>query len=128
MNTIFFSNFSARPRTSQPRSWDIPPKSLFSLDLRDIPNFLAPTPSHGRPLPHRKISRLVIFLFPYSPPPHPDKSPARPTPKSLISAHFGSVSVRFGSVSGPLGGVGERRFCKGKEYHYNNVIRQALLI
>ena len=40
-------------------------------------------------------------------------------------APFGSVWLRFGSVSGPFRGVGwgrgevgERGFCKGKEYHY----------
>ena len=88
-------------------------------------------------------SRVVIFFFPYNPPPHPpypDKPPARPTPKSLMSVPFGSVWLRFGSVwlrlapfrvcfgsvSGPFrgvgwgrGGVGERGFCKGKEYHYS---------
>ena len=42
---------------------------------------------------------VVIFFFPYNPPP-PDKPPGRPTPESLISVHFGCVSVRFGSVSG----------------------------
>ena len=77
------------------------------------------------------------FLFPLQPahPPYPDKPPARPTAKSLISVHFGSVSalfrlrlalfrVCFGSVSGLFrdvgwgrGGVGERGFCKGKAYH-----------
>ena len=34
------------------------PISLISLVSRDMPNFLAPTPSRGRPLPHRKISGL----------------------------------------------------------------------
>ena len=42
-------------------------KSLISLVSRDIPNFLAPTPSRGRPLPHRKISGLkslgLCFFF-----------------------------------------------------------------
>ena len=33
-------------------------KSLISLASRDTSNFLAPTPSRGRPLPHRKISGL----------------------------------------------------------------------
>ena len=33
-------------------------KSLISLVSRDVPNFLAPTPSCGRPLPLRKISGL----------------------------------------------------------------------
>ena len=72
------------------------------------------------------------FLFPLQPtPPPPDKPPGRPAPESLISVHFGSVSVcfgsvwlrsapfrvRFGSVGWGRGGVGERGFCKGKEYH-----------
>ena len=94
---------------------------------------------------------LVIFFFPYNPPPppYPDKPPARPTPKSLISVHFGSVWLRFGSVwlrsgpfrvcfgsvSGPFGGVGwwgrggvgERGFCKGKEYHYPCLPQQGTL-
>ena len=56
-------------------------------------------------------SGVVIFFFPYNPPPptptnpplqppppYPDKHPARPTPKNLISVHFGSVWLRFGSV------------------------------
>ena len=75
---------------------------------------------------------LVIFFFPYNPTsPHPDNPRNRPTPESLISVHFGSVSVRFGSASGPfenfrarfgvLGGVGVASgrwgFCKGKKYH-----------
>ena len=33
-------------------------KSLISLVSRDIPNFLAPIPSCGRPLSHRKMSGL----------------------------------------------------------------------
>ena len=68
------------------------------------------------------------FLFPLQPhPPQPDKPPRCPTPEGLISVHFGSVWLRsgpFGSVSGPFRGVGwgrggvrERGFCKGKEYH-----------
>ena len=50
---------------------------------------------------------LVIFFFPYSPPtpPYPDKPPARPTPKSLISVHFGSVWLRFGCVRLRFGSV-----------------------
>ena len=75
----------------------------------------------------------MIFFFPYNPPPPlPRKPPARPTPKRLISVHFGSVWLRFGSVwlcLAPFrvrfgsfwwgrGGVGEKGFCKGKEYHY----------
>ena len=44
--------------------------------------------------------KIRDFLFPYNPPapPHPDKPPGCPAPESLISVHFGSVSVCFGSV------------------------------
>ena len=35
---------------------DIPPKVWFPWVSKDIPNFLAPTPSCGRPPPHPKIS------------------------------------------------------------------------
>ena len=42
-------------------------KSLISLVSRGMPNFLAPTPSRGRPPPHRKISGLkslgLCFFF-----------------------------------------------------------------
>ena len=66
----------------------------------------------------------------------------------MISVHFGSVWLRsgpfgsvwldpfrvcFGSVSGPFrrvgwgrGGVGERGFCKGKEYHYSGPTRRSI--
>ena len=80
------------------------------------------------------------ILFPLQPPPLPipTNPPGRPTREGLISVHFGSVWLRsapfgsvwlcFGSVPGPFrvrfggvglgrGGVGERGFCKGKEYH-----------
>ena len=85
-------------------------------------------------------SSVVIFFFPYNPPPLPipTNPPGRPTREGLILVHFGSVWLRsapfgsvwlrFGSVPGPFrvrfggvgwgrGGVGERGFCKGKEYH-----------
>ena len=59
LNTsLFFSNFSGAPGISRPNPGISRPKSLISLDSRGIPNFLAPTPSCGRPLPHRKISGL----------------------------------------------------------------------
>ena len=74
---------------------------------------------------------VVIFIFPYNPhPSHPDKPPPPSCPirEGLISVHFGSVwlcSGLFGSLA-PFrvrwwgrGGVGERGFCKGKEYHYS---------
>ena len=55
---FFFSNFSGAPGISQQNPGISRPKSLISLVSRGIPNFLAPTPSCGRPLPHRKISGL----------------------------------------------------------------------
>ena len=87
-----------------------------------------------------KNANLVIFFFPYNPhPPPPRQTPPAVPPERArfrsVSAPFGSVSapfrlrlalfrLRFGSVSGPFrgvgwgrGGVGERGFCKGKEYH-----------
>ena len=77
-----------------------------------------------------RFFRIVIFFSPYKKKTHPPPSrqtPGRPTPD------FGSVSVRFRFVwvrLGPfrvhfrvLDGVGERGFCKGKEYHYFRMSR-----
>ena len=81
----------------------------------------------------------MIFFFPYNPPtPLPRQTP-RPSHRekldfSPFQLRFGSVRLRlarfwvcFGSISGPFRGVGwgrggveERGFCKGKEYHYAN--------
>ena len=79
----------------------------------------------------------ILFLLQPPPLPIPTNPPGRPTREGLISVHFGSVWLRsapfgsvwlrFGSVPGPFrvcfggvgwgrGGVGERGFCKGKEY------------
>ena len=55
---FFFSNFSGAAGISHQNPVIFRPKSLISLASRDIPNFLAPIPSRGRPLPHRKISGL----------------------------------------------------------------------
>ena len=55
---FFFSNFSGTPGISRRNPGISRQKSLISLVSRGIPNFLAPTPSCGRPLPHRKISGL----------------------------------------------------------------------
>ena len=52
----FFSNFSGTAGISQQNPGVSQQKSLISLILRDILNFLAPTPSRGRPPPHPKIS------------------------------------------------------------------------
>ena len=84
------------------------------------------------------IARFSDFLFPLQPPPplprqtprlsHPEKLDFGPFRLRLapFRLRFGSVwglfRVRFGSFSGcwvgsGRGGVGERGFCKGKEYH-----------
>ena len=52
------------------------------------------------------VLRIVIFFFPYNPPPTPTTPPpGRPTPETSISVRFGSVWLRlapFGPVSGPF--------------------------
>ena len=59
LNTnFFFSNFSGTAGISQQNPGISRQKSFISLVSRDIPNFLAPTPSRGRPLPKPKISGL----------------------------------------------------------------------
>ena len=55
---IFFSNFSGASGISRQNPGISRQKSLIPWASRDIPNFLAPTPSRGRPLPHQKISGL----------------------------------------------------------------------
>ena len=55
---IFFSNFSGASGISRQNPGISRQKSLIPWVSRDIPNFLAPTPSRGRPPPHQKISRL----------------------------------------------------------------------
>ena len=70
LNTnFFFLKLFGHRRDIPAKSRDIPPKSLISLVSRDIPNFLAPTHSRGRPPPHPKISGpkslgLGSFFFP----------------------------------------------------------------
>ena len=54
LNTNFsFSNFSGTAGISRQNPGISRPKSVISLVSRGIPNFLAPTPSRGRPPPHR---------------------------------------------------------------------------
>ena len=55
---IFFSNFSGASGISRQNPGISRPKSLIPWVSRDIPNFLAPAPSRGRPPPHQKISGL----------------------------------------------------------------------
>ena len=70
LNTNFlFLKLFGRPRDIPAKSRDIPPKKFDSCVSRDISNFLAPTPSRGKPLPHWKISGpkslgLGSFFFP----------------------------------------------------------------
>ena len=50
------------------------------------------------------LFRISDFLFPLQPtPPYADKTPGCPTSESLISVHFGSISVLFGSIWVRLG-------------------------
>ena len=57
LNTNFcFSNFSGTSGISRQHPGISRQESLISLVSRDISNFLAPTPSHGRPPPHPQIS------------------------------------------------------------------------
>ena len=53
---FFFSNFSGAPGISRQNPGISRPKSLISLVSRDVSNFLGPTHSRERPLPHWKIS------------------------------------------------------------------------
>ena len=57
LNTYFFFKPLGHPRTSRQKSRDIPQKVCFPWASKDISNFLAPIPSHGRPPPERKTSR-----------------------------------------------------------------------
>ena len=54
--TFFYQTFRALPGYPGKIPGGPAKKRLISLVSRDISNFLAPTPSRGRPLPHRKIS------------------------------------------------------------------------
>ena len=60
-HSFFFSNFLGAARISQQNPGTSRSKSLISLVSRDIPNFLAPTPSRGRP--HQKISDQKVWLW-----------------------------------------------------------------
>ena len=55
---IFFSNFSGASGISRQNPGISRQNSLIPWVSRDIPNFLAPIPSRGRPPPHQKISGL----------------------------------------------------------------------
>ena len=68
---LFFLKLFGHRRDIRAKSRDIPPKKFgFPGFLsKDKPNFLAPTPSRGRPPPHPKISGLESldlgsFFFP----------------------------------------------------------------
>ena len=64
LNTdIFFSNFSGTAGISQQNPRISRQKSLISLVSRDIPNFLAPTPSLGRPYPNRKYPDSKVWVW-----------------------------------------------------------------
>ena len=70
LNTNFsFSNLSGTPEISRQHPGISRQTVLFPWASKDIPNFLAPTPSRGRPMPHPKTSGpknlgLGSFFFP----------------------------------------------------------------
>ena len=55
---LFFLKLLGAPWISRQNPGISRQKSLIPWVSRDIPNFLAPTPSRGRPPPHQKISGL----------------------------------------------------------------------
>ena len=86
----------------------------------------------GSPKPHKSRHLKVLEHFKNSLPLSTagDASVSRWFRRTIrsVSGPFGSVSLRFRSGSGPfgvrfgvLGGVGERGFCEGKEYHQARV-------
>ena len=61
---LFFLKIFGHPRDIPAKPRDIPPKKvLISLVSRNVSNFLAPTPSRGRPLSHRKNITTPKFGF-----------------------------------------------------------------
>ena len=104
LNTnLFFSNFSGASGISRQNPGISRQKSLIPWVSRDIPNFLAPTPSRGRPPPHQKISGLKslglgsFFV--------PDKGPrGHPFEHSLGHPRFrGHPRGHSRDTSGPKG-------------------------
>ena len=79
---IFFSNFSGASGISRQNPGISRQTSLIPWVSRDIPNFLAPTPSRGRPPPHQKIFGLKslglgsFFV--------PEENPFPPTPEKGV--------------------------------------------
>ena len=51
------------PRVSRQKSRDIPPKSLVPWVSKDIPNFLAPTPSREDPHPTRRYPDQKVWVW-----------------------------------------------------------------
>ena len=81
---IFFSNFWGASGISRQNPGISRQKSLIPWVSRNIPNFLAPTPSRGRPPPHQKISGLNSlglgsFFVPLDPPPPAPEDPPPPS-------------------------------------------------
>ena len=54
--TFVFLKLFWHDRDIPAKCWNIPGKNWFPWVSRDKPKFMAPTPSRGRPPPHRKIS------------------------------------------------------------------------
>ena len=87
---IFFSNFSGASGISRQNPGISRQKSLIPWVSRDIPNFLAPTLSRGRPPPHRKISGLKsLGLGSFFVPDPPASDSFIPPDQSLGSGRIG---------------------------------------
>ena len=63
LNTNFFLKLFWDRQDIRAKFPDISPKEFDVPVSRDIPNFLAPTPSRGRPPPHQKISGLKSLVL-----------------------------------------------------------------
>ena len=101
---IFFSNFSGASGISRQNPGISRQKSLIPWVSRDIPNFLAPTPSRGRPPPHQKISGL----------------------KSLGLSSFSCLKKKTEPPPPPLPGAW-RLFCSPEQKKYIRNVHQVRL-
>ena len=108
---IFFSNFSGASGISRQNPRISRQKSLIPWASRDIPNFLAPTPSRGRPLPHQKISGLkslglCSFFVPEPRLQVSQANRATAPQRALQHSHFQLLIKGVPHFKLPLGGCG----------------------
>ena len=125
---IFFSNFSGASEISWQNPGISRQKSLIPWVSRDIPNFLAPTPSRGRPPPHQKISGLKSFglgsffvpdglgglgrklLLSPPPPSGPQRTPEKQTVATVTASH---KILTLEALSSSLNAGTAKRGCLG---------------